>query len=223
MAHVAISRDFIARVQNKITVMRNAEVNALGKVPQISVPVDSDVVVKTVWGDYLHLREKIPASWKNNSDACRLTMRTTTTTKNDAGEDCPVEYQFSVNAPPNCRFDFPPNYHWHTRTVMSDELTKHPDIKEAVAYGNAYMEVEHRWQNISKKVVEFFQSCKSMKEAVTLWPECKMYIDSDDIKRYETKVVKTASADSRAAQVLATIGTDELVGAAIAARFQGAK
>ena len=87
MAHVAISRDFIARVQNKITVMRNAEVNALGKVPQISVPVDSDVVVKTVWGDYLHLREKIPSSWKNSSDACRLTMRTTTTTKNDEKDD----------------------------------------------------------------------------------------------------------------------------------------
>jgi hypothetical protein len=48
-----------------------------------------------------------------------------------------------------------------------------------------------------------------------------MYIDADDIRRFEVKVVKSGNKDSEAAKVLAGIDTDELVGAAVAARFTG--
>jgi hypothetical protein len=57
---------------------------------------------------------------------------------------------------------------------------------------------------------------------VTLWPDCKVYIDDEDIARFEKKVVKTASQDSEAAKVLAGLNTDELMGAAVVARLSGA-
>jgi hypothetical protein len=226
MAHVAISRDFIARVETKISKMRQAEINALGKEPELSVSPDSPVIINAVWKDHAHLRDVIPVKWKDTTGNLRLTFNTTTTqeTINTDGttEVSPVSCQFTVSAPTDQRFDLPPNDYWHSIHMVKAEDVSHPDIRKAVEFGNAKAEIEMRWSQVTRKVVQFFQSCKSMKEAVTLWPECKMYIDSDDIERFEKKVVKTASQDSEAAKVLAGINTDELVGAAVAARFSGA-
>lgn len=225
MAHVAISRDFIARVESKITIMRNAEIKVLGSEPNLTLHPDSPVVLNAVWGEHIHLKPQMPAKWKNSSQSLRLLFNTTTVQTRVASdgtpEEVPVSCTFNVHSPNNLNFDMPPNDYWHGTHVVHPDDMNNPDIRPAIEYGNAKAEIEHRWLQIRDKVVKFFQSCKSMKEAVTLWPECMMYIDSDDIRRFETKVVKAASQDSEAAKVLAGINKDELVGAAVAARFTG--
>jgi hypothetical protein len=225
MAHVAISRDFIQRVQSKIEVMKNAELKALGEAPKTVLSPDSQPVLNAVWGEHLHLRNQIPARWKNDSNSVRLSFNTTSFTESVASdgtvERTPISCQFNVDAANNQRFDFPPNGYWHNTHLIPDADINHPDVKQAVQYGNAKAEIELRWSKVAQKVVQFFQSCKSMTEAVRLWPECKMYIDSKDIQRFETKVTKSGAKDSEAAKVLAGIDKDELVGAAVAARFTG--
>lgn len=225
MAHVAISRDFISRVEDKITIMRNAEIKVLGQEPALTLHPDSSVVLNAAWGQHLHLRNQMPAKWKNTSNSIRLMFNTTTVQTRVASdgtpEDVPVACTFNVSSANNTQFELPPNDYWHATHMVQPDDMNNPDIKQAIEYGNAKAEIEHRWLQIREKVVKFFQSCKSMKEAVTLWPECMMYIDADDIRRYETKVVKAASQDSEAAKVLAGINKDELVGAAVAARFTG--
>lgn len=226
MAHVAISRDFIARVESKITIMRNAELNALGHEPQISLSPDSPILLNAVWGENLHLRTQLPKAWKSTTGNLRLTFNTKTTqdktTKEGAVIQEPVSYQFNVTSPGDTIFELPPNDYWHSLHEVKAEDLSHPDISKIVEYGNAKTEIEYRWIEVGKKVVGFFQSCKSMKEAVTLWPDCKVYINDEDIERFEKKVVKSASQDSEAAKVLAGLNTDELMGAAVVARLSGA-
>lgn len=225
MAHVAISRDFINRVENKIVGMRNAELKALGEEPKLMLSKESQPVLNAVWGEHLHLRNQIPKQWKNDSSTIRLTFNTTSiqtkVEKDGSLTESPISCQFTVQASQDDKFDFPPNGYWHGHYLICDADVSHPDLKQAVDYGNAKAEIELRWQKVAQKVVGFFQSCKSMNEAVKLWPECKMYIDADDIRRFEIKVVKSGNKDSEAAKVLAGIDTDELVGAAVAARFTG--
>jgi hypothetical protein len=219
MAHVAISRDFLNRVDNKIDRMQNAELKALGNEPQVSIPPDSKIMLETLWGEHLHLRSQIPESWRNFSNCARVYFNTTTSRLNSDGELAPISMSVTVR-PTTGEFDFPPNTGWHTNRMISDR--DHPDFKEIVAYGDAKAEIDERWHTVRTKVTDFFKSCKSMKEAVTLWPDCKVYIDDEDIARFEKKVVKTASQDSEAAKVLAGLNTDELMGAAVVARLSGA-
>lgn len=225
MAHVAISRDFIARVENKITTMRSAELKVLGAEINTTLHPDSPVVLNAVWGEHLHLRNQMPVKWKNTSNSLRLMFNTTTVQHRIASdgtlEEIPVSCTFNVACPNNTNFDMPPNDYWHATHMIHPDDLNNPDIRAAVKYGNERAEIVERWEQVREKVVRFFQSCKSMKEAVTLWPECKMYIDSDDIRRFETKVTKAAAQDSEAAKVLAGFDKDELVGAAVAARFTG--
>ncbi len=219
MAHVAISRDFIQRVDNKIDRMQNAELRALGNEPQVSMSPDSKIMLETIWGEYLHLRSQIPQAWWNINNCARVSFNTTTSRPNSDGVAVPISMSVTVR-PTTGDFDFPPNASWHTNRMLSDR--DHPDFKEVVAYGDSKAEIEERWRVVRTKVTEFFKSCKSMKEAVTLWPDCKVYIDDEDIARFEKKVVKTASQDSEAAKVLAGLNTDELMGAAVVARLSGA-
>jgi hypothetical protein len=219
MAHVAISRDFIQRVDTKIDRMQNAELRALGNEPQVSMSPDSKIMLETIWGEYLHLRSQIPQAWWNINNCARVSFNTTTSRPNSAGELVPVTMSVTVR-PTTGDFDFPPNASWHTNRMLSDR--DHPDFKEVVAYGDSKADIEERWRVVRTKVTDFFKSCKSMKEAVTLWPDCKVYIDDEDIARFEKKVVKTASQDSEAAKVLAGLNTDELMGAAVVARLSGA-
>lgn len=227
MAHVAISRDFIQRVESKISLMKNAELKTLGEPPKVVLSTESQPILKAVWGEHLHLRSQIPQRWKNDSSSVRLTYNTPSFTESIASdgtvEKTPISFQFNAEAPNNDKFDFPPNGYWHNTHIISAEDINHPDLKPVVTYGNARIEIELRWNKVAQKVVQFFQSCKSMTEAVKLWPECKMYIDADDIRRFETKVVKSGAKDSEAAKVLAGLNTDELVGVAVAARFIGAQ
>jgi hypothetical protein len=219
MAHVAISRDFLNRVDNKIDRMQRAELNALGNEPKVTMPPDSQLMLETIWGANLPLRSQIPESWKNKNNCVRVHFNTTTNRTNVEGEVVPVSMSVTVQ-PTTGEFDFPPDSNWHTTRMLSDR--DHHDFREVVAYGDAKAEIDERWHTVRTKVTDFFKSCKSMKEAVTLWPDCKVYIDDEDIARFEKKVVKTASQDSEAAKVLAGLNTDELMGAAVVARLSGA-
>lgn len=221
MAHVAISRDFLNRVDNKIDRMQQAELRVLGNEPKVTMPPDSAIMLETIWGANLPLRSQIPASWINKSNSARVNYNTKTFTPNSDGSLAPVSFSVTVS-PTHGEFDFPPDANWHTVRFLSEATREHPAFTELYAYGDARAEILTRWAEVRRKVTEFFKSCKSMKEAVTLWPDCKVYINDEDIERFEKKVVKSASQDSDAAKVLAGLDTDQLMGAAVVARLSGA-
>ncbi len=102
---------------------------------------------------------------------------------------------------------FEPNWDEPELSVLKDHLTKLIDIKL-------------RWKETDVKIVNFLQACKSLNEAVKLWPDVKMYLSKQDIDRMEVKREKVK--ESKALEALKQLDTDTLVSNVVIARMSGA-
>jgi hypothetical protein len=76
-----------------------------------------------------------------------------------------------------------------------------------------------RWDNTENKIVEFLQSCKSLNEAVKLWPDVTLYVEKCDIDRMGVKREKVK--ESKALEALKELDTDALVSNAVISRMSG--
>jgi hypothetical protein len=85
-------------------------------------------------------------------------------------------------------------------------------------------QVASKWSQIKDKVITFFRSCKSVNEAIKLWPDVRMYIPTEYMERVERKAARgPGSGPSDAMSVLATMNLEEIQAAAVVARLSGAK
>lgn len=216
MANVPISSSFINRVENKIHVMRSAELKALGERPKINISPDSALADSLIWGEYLHLKNQIPEDWKQKMDYI-YAKYDTPTLKHDG---TPYKHEFGLYSTGG-DFITPRTDEYRPRYKITREVSE-PQVQVVLDWCDRHSDIEQRWNSVREKVTQFFSSCKSLNEAVKLWPDCKVYVDKEDLERLERKVVRAGSKESEAAHVLATLNTDELMGAAVVARLSGA-
>lgn len=204
MAYVAISGEFIERVRTKVQSMRNAELKTIGvfQNPQLSLNCE---VVKKIWGEHIHLRQLMPHEWMNKYTYidCR-------------GRLDGKAFTFRVEFPTDCTM--PPKYSNHGYEEVDIEWPELAPVKE---YFTKKLEIDERWDSVDKKVVDYLHSCKSLNEAVKLWPDVTMYIDQHDVERMGVK--RERAKESAALEALKALNTDELVGAAVIARMSGAQ
>jgi hypothetical protein len=78
--------------------------------------------------------------------------------------------------------------------------------------------VNARWEKIKDDIDEFLQKCKSLNEAVKLFPGVRMYIHRDDIERLERKLERP----TQRAKIVESYDTEGLTAAAIAAKLAAA-
>jgi hypothetical protein len=208
MAYVGISSALIEEVRAKISKMRNVEVAQLTEPPrEIALATTTDEHLKMLWGEHFHLKDIIPNDWKHSVDTLCLN------TKNTRHVIVSVRLRFASPAqlPPSVS---PYRHHWPEIEVSSsNEL-----LQERLQYSEQVSDIEARWTDIRVKVIEFLTSCKSLNEALKLWPDVQFYIPSGYMERVEKKVERTAS-QSKAQDVLKTIDTDAAVAAVVAARM----
>lgn len=207
MAYVALNPSFIERVQAKIGHMCGAEIKTLGAQPEIYVTEKSDFFLDNVWGEHKHLHALMPSGFKNNFNEWRITISI-----NEA------QFAISINTM-HMKDCYPPNYTWYNHHAT--EKLDYPEVAPLLTYLRAKAEILDRWESVEEKVIGFLKECKSLNEAVKLWPDVVIYVDPDDVKRLEAKREK-AETTSRAAEALAALNTDELMGAAVIARLSGA-
>jgi hypothetical protein len=210
MAYVAISRDLQQRVSSKIGNMCRAELNTIGEEPPITLSPNIAVIDNALWGEHLHLKNAIPKDW------CRLDNDFTACYKVVNGES-EYSHQFRVKFTEEAKFR--PNFSYYT-PVQVDHTA--PEFASHFDWVKRKWEIAARWDKVGKQVGTFLDSCKSLNEAVKLWPDVKAYLDDNDIARLDVKPARSGSAGSSAAQVLATLDTDEIMGAAVIARMSGA-
>jgi hypothetical protein len=211
MAHVGISQNLIARTQDKIKQMRVAEEKVLGEEPKLHFHSTDPYLLKIVWMEHVNLRTVIPDEWKG------MTQRVPVKIKFDDGSE-PFRSQLYVTT--NNNMETPPNYSYYGSTERFAHASD-PQLAELVEYIRKYREISQRWDKVHKQVTNFLSSCKSLNEAVKVWEDVKLYIDQDDLDRLETRREKAAKTNA-ASDFLATMNTDELVGAAVIARLSGA-
>jgi hypothetical protein len=109
--------------------------------------------------------------------------------------------------------------------VQYEELLAMPDTvlgrAEALAAWEENKQVvalKTKWDKVEKDILEFLGKCKTLNEAVRLFPGVRMYVQRDDLERLDRKVERF----SERKKIVEEMATDELTAAAIAARLAGA-
>lgn len=212
MAYVAISRDFKERVVSKIQTMERAELNSIGQQPPITLSPETPALISAVWGEHAALRQVLPKEWTSLVEDFQAKFELPI-----ESTDQKFSHTFSIKLTDHMRV--PPNFYKYHHQVVDHNATEFTALLEWV---QKKRDINLRWQKVVAQVMSFLDNCKSANEAIKLWPDVKMYFDSNDITRVETKVVRSGNSESYAAQALAQIDTSELVGAAVIARMSGA-
>jgi hypothetical protein len=217
MAFVAISKDFMSRVESKISNMCRAELKTLGDKPVLALNPADPFFINTVWKEHAHLYPLMPKEWVGKHAEVSMRFKVPEASFTDEAKN---NFGFKAAATGSQGFFFPPNHAYYD-TVVCDPHS--PVMASILEYAVKYKEIEQRWETVSTKVVQFLRACKSANEAIKLWPDVKTYFDTEDVKRLDVKVIRSGSKESAAAAALANIDTNEMMSAAVIARLSGAQ
>ncbi len=215
MAFVGISQNLVNEVRDHIRYMRDHELSAsLGQEPSritLDVTGNERWFVQKVWENKQHLISEMPASWLHKNTAVDFHF---------SGPDFKLQCRSEkeVLLPPQYRSGYPDVYvHFEEGEEMPTEL-----INDHVSRAKMRTEISERWRKVETQVREFLNNCKSLNEALKLWPDLKVYIPDEFIDRVERKAAKGEKTQSNAAAFLSTINTEEVQAAAVIARMSGA-
>ena len=204
MAYVAISTHFVQRVESKIQYMMDVELKTLGDEPNKGFDLDDEDIAKAVWGEHYALKALMPVEW------CYMTInqRIRVPIIGDKAINTEITGTQQTKAPPDSR--------WVYKEIDGTA----PVFAELVGWWARKVEILERWTAVRVKVVGFLNECKSLNEAIKLWPDVAIYVHKPDLDRLGIR--KERVKESRALEALRSLDTDSLVGAAVIARMSGA-
>lgn len=209
MAYVGISGDFIQAVKREISRMQDAEQNAfIEPEREVHVHVAPHDIVQLVWGQYIGLRDQMPKEWLVEAHSVDMRVKL-----EHESEKCDSMYTVKFTEP----MLSPPGYSRYRHDIYVAE-DAYPPMAAVVKYTREMMEIRVRWKKVNRQIVDFLQSCKSLNEALKLWPAVSVYIPKPYLDRIERKVEREVKA-SAAQQALAGVDTDAAIAAATTARF----
>jgi hypothetical protein len=205
MSYVAVSSKFTSDVKGKLRHMRYREVGQLGESDYKLSSTRPDIV-EWAWGKHLHLKDQMPADWCKKSDNIQLRFEVTDRTVFRVR----VELTPPLITPP-CGVPsgvFP---------ISVDD----PEIKAIVARESTLWDIIQRWDKVDKQILDFLGKCKSVNEALKLWPQIEAYLPDEYVERAQEKKHRNPSAPSQAAEALKALDTDHLTTAAVISRMSG--
>jgi hypothetical protein len=212
MAYVAISGELKENVKEQI---KNLQRKDSGSIPAVSSGITLDTIPDDlkdkVWGEHRHLEAMMPKEWKAFRDGLSLKVRYVL----EDGIVRETNFEVTVSA----HFACPPNTRPYSFSIEVDE--HYPLVAEFLVYRKKVAEVDARWDKVRTDVLKFLENCKSLNEAIKLWPDIRIYIPKHYIERIEKKAERSVSTNS-ALDILKGIDTDGAVAAAIGARLASA-
>lgn len=219
MATVYITKELITRVQSVIEKMRMAE--RASDLPNIdkNIQVDASQLYNIgCWGaEHVHLKDIIPKDWMSEVTDAEVSVRGVI----EDGQELKMRVRFTGMTMAYTR---PSKDYWNK---SNSELTieqlralpeEMPGRSELLArWDDAVLEfaLNARWKKVSDDISNFLKKCKSLNEAVKLFPGVRMYIDREDIERLDRKIDRA----SQRKQIVASVDTEGLTAAAIAAKL----
>jgi hypothetical protein len=189
--------------------MKEAEENAFTKPEtEANFAEAPNDIVQLVWGQHLGLRNQMPKEWlvENTSVDMRVKLE-------HEGISWDAMYTVKFSEPMLC----PPGFSRYRHDVYIEE-DAYPPMAATVKYAREMMEIKARWEKVKLQITTFLQSCKSLNEALKLWPAVSVYIPKQYLDRVNRKVEREVKA-SAAQQALASVDTDAAIAAATTARF----
>lgn len=220
MAYVAISNQLIHDVASKIDKLKQQERNAV-KEPthEVHVTPDDALATQLIWGEHMHLRDQIPDNWKMQVPKVTLYYRV------QAEHDYNSAY-YTLQAT-GTGFIVPRQANlsvYGMEIKFTEEADCPPIMAEVIEYTKQVTEIDSRWKKVTAQVKEFLYKCKSLNEALKLWPQLRIYIPQQYIDRMEknSPAAKKSAEENAALQALQSIDTDFVVAAAVSARLASA-
>lgn len=219
MSYVSISRDLTSEVGTFIRNLANTELNSMSNFDRIVEDAKTDDAFKQMldnilWGEYLDLQPRL----EKFSTKCRLdiAIACTRTIADGTFDTFTQELRIDNVSVPLTRKSNTYGY----LDVAIDPNT-HPLLLEARDLALLRRECSKRWEKVQDQVTKFLGSCKSLNEAIKLWPDVRRYVPSDYLKRVDTKVEKTKTKSS-GADALAGMDMDMVNTSLVLARMAGA-
>lgn len=224
--YVAISKDLVQRVKDRIHHMRKAEIEST--VPNLdkTFAVDaSSIFNKAAFGEHLHFLDIAPKTWFRKRESSSIHVRYKSDENSaEYDRDTSVRFEGMTNAwsPPNgSESSF--YVYSGSASINIDEVLALPEstpgrqeIIDKVADSRTEFDINVRWDKVQKDIVDFLGKCKSLNEAVKLLPSIKMYVSQQDLERLERKVERGPREE-----VVMDIDVDTITASAVAARIQG--
>jgi uncharacterized protein YqgV (UPF0045/DUF77 family) len=219
MATVYITQQLSSEVASVIKRMREAEITTNNA--EVGKPIEldtSEFLTKAMWGNYLHLKDQLPAEWMSVSNSPTLHVHVPI---DDAGNKVVHSISFRNQNVPNR----PNNDRWNEPKISCKKAYLEANVDMAGVQNvlnyldrvELNAEIKARWAKVEGDIMAFLGKCKSLNEALKLWPGVKMYIPREYIERVERKVERKV----REKEILDDTPVDTLTAAAIAARLSG--
>lgn len=210
MAFVGISQKLLGDVRDACRRMCSAELNSVGDVSRIGITENDHWFKELAYGEHVHLMGVIPDKWTRMFNG----HGTFVVVEGEERYEISMYGEHITGMPPGMS-----DYRMFTVAIDNPRLPS--GISQMIHVMRERREVEMRWGNVRSKVCSFLESCKSLNEAIKLWPEIEHYIPKEYIERVLQKREKSTSV-SNAAEVLGQIDTQELTAAVVIARMAGA-
>jgi hypothetical protein len=221
MATVNITKEFRERVQERIHGMHRKELATelpnLNKTHQI----DANYLYHYgSWGkDYMHLVHQIPKDWLSKINDANISIKGTT----DEGKPTSCSIRFAgMNAIQRPREGYYSNVHseltYLELVALPDTVLGRAEALEAWEENKLVVVLDAKWKKVEKDILEFLSKCKTLNEAVRLYPNVRLYINRDDLERLDRKIERFTERK----KIVEEMATDELTAAAIAAKLMGA-
>jgi hypothetical protein len=222
MATVGITKELINRVKTKINGMRKAERNS--DVPDIdkNAAVDASQMFNTgCWGaQHVHLINMIPKEWLSKVDDANIHVKGML----DDGRQMSTNVRFNGMKSAYAR----PRDSYYSRTdseltieyvrSLPEETVGRAELLQRWDESIIALDIDTRWAKVETDITEFLGKCKSLNEAVKLFPGVRMYIHYEDIERLERKLERP----TQRAKIVEDVDTEGLTAAAIAAKLAAA-
>lgn len=219
MATVYITRELIERVKKRIDGMRKAE--RASDLPNIdkNYSVDASQLYNIgCWGsDHVHLIDKIPKDWLSKAEDSTISIGGTL----DDGNTLVASVRFNGMT---FAYTRPADSYWNKTTSelnidyvrsLPEETCGRAELLERWNDAMVELTINERWKKVETDITEFLNKCKSLNEAVKLFPNVTMYIGHEDIERLNRKVERVAQRKA----IVESYDTDGLTAAAIAAKL----
>lgn len=221
MAYVAISNQLLHDVASQIDKLKDLERQTLKPpVNEMRVAPDDPQAMALIWGDYMHLKDQMPDTWKTQT--AKVTMQYRVQMEHDYNT---AYFQLICNSDSGFITPRVQGYTSYGLDVTYKEESDCPPIMaEILEYTKQVTEVDSRWKGIRGQVKDFLNNCKSLNEALKLWPDLRIYIPPRYIERMEANSpsAKKNAQESAALKALQSIDTDFVVAAAVGARMASA-
>ena len=207
----------------------------------------SGILDDLYWGEYLQYRDKLPVEWFNkltSGDHILLSPKDSGTNPHNFYQNHRIgrNYTYGSDAfkilASNVTADapaflvrtpkdllIPPNGNTYAPVVHVSDWDSHPELRKAYDLAVSVLQIVDKWRAIHVKILEFFDSTKSVNEAVKLWPELAGFLDPEDRQRLQKEGTTKKARDSRidrAKEVLASLNTQAIVADVVGIKLSAA-